>query len=108
MTQGIVASYGFPSADQGPAFNDNTLGPVDRMRSWTGFSYDQNPLPAGGIPGTLLRDDSGGLIYGAWGNTLDDWPVIVGGTSVDETATHLFILDDPTYGVLDAPEIVLG
>jgi hypothetical protein len=77
MTQGIVASYGFPAADQGPAFNDNTLGPVDRLRSWTGFTYDPDPLPVAGIPGTMLRMENGNLFYGAWGNTLDDWPVIL-------------------------------
>lgn len=71
----VAPSYSFPATDNTTArYQDLGMGAADRVRSWAGWSADIMPLAPSGTH--VLRQDNATPLYGAWGNTLDDWAVV--------------------------------
>ena len=55
--------YQFPQYEKKPGFVDMAMGPVDRMRSWAGWTAEgQDPIFQ--QPENTLRMDDGQLLYG--------------------------------------------
>lgn len=72
-----MGGFSFPAASNTPRYQDVSLGPTDRVRSWTGWTKEASPLI--GPPAKMLRNENGTLLYG--GNspyaTVEDFPVVV-------------------------------
>ena len=58
----MPGGFSFPPADNTPRYMDAPLSPVDRMRSWVGWT-GEGPDPLFGQPQYVLRMDTGAIVY---------------------------------------------
>jgi len=57
-----MGGFSFPPAEAAPRYMDAPLAPVDRLRSWVGWT-GEGPDPLFGQPQYVLRMDTGAIIY---------------------------------------------
>ncbi len=64
--------FSFPPADNTPRYVDIPLGPMDRLRSWLGWTIEADMLFA--QPTKTLRMDDGRLLYG---DLINGWEEVI-------------------------------